>query len=405
MEFVCRLGTPEGRVLREVHTATDESALRSELEKRGYHIFEVHRRGLLKRLSLDQLLKRKREMPIEEFLLFNQELAALLRSGLPLLQALEMMLERMKSSEFRPVLADITDRVKSGEDLSEAFAAHGEMFPRLYPSSLKAGERSGELESVIRRFIRYQRLLLDAKKRVVTALVYPAVLIGLSITMILVLTVYVIPKFQDFYEALEGELPLLTKITLGFSTFLRGNWVLVILALVGMWIGFAGWRRTETGRFILDRLKLRIPLIGTILHRLALSEFTRSLATLLGGGIPLVPAFELATGAVGNASVRDRLAPTIQMVREGKPFYVALEESGVFTDLAIDMVKVGEATGALDEMLSNVSEFFDEQVETRLQRILSLLEPMMLVLMGVIIALILVSLYMPMFSVISGGSF
>ena len=403
MQFVCRVGTPEGQVVEQVHTATDEPSLRQELEKRGLHIFEVRRRGLS--LSLRSLWRRRRRMPAQRFMLFNQELAALLRSGLPLLQAMDMMLERYEDRDFQSVLEDIRDRVKSGQDLSEAFSVHGELFPRLYPASLKAGERSGELENVIRRFIRYTKLMLDARKRVVSSLIYPAVLIALSLTMILVLTVYVMPQFQDFYVAMEGELPLLTQATLGFSVFVRSNWVLILLGLAGLGAGFTYWRTTEKGRLLIDRTKLRLPLLGSIFRRLALSEFTRSLATLLSGGIPLVPAFELAADSVGNASIRERLAPRIQMVREGEPFYEALEESGAFTDMAIDMVKVGEATGALDEMLLSVSDFFDEQVETQLQRILSLLEPIMLVIMGVIIALILISLYLPMFSIISSGNF
>lgn len=403
MQFVCRVGTPEGHVLEQTHTAPDESALRHDLEKRGLHVFEVRRRGVT--LSLGSLFRRKRKMRTQQFVLFNQELAALLRSGLPLLQALEMMLERFKGRDLQPVLADIRDRVKSGADLSEAFAAHGELFPRLYPASLKAGERSGELENVIRRFVRYLKLMLEARKRVITSLIYPAVLIGLSITMILVLTVYVMPRFQDFYDAMEGELPALTQVTLGFSLFVRENWPMVGLGLIGVIAALLYWRRTDRGRLMIDRFKLRLPLLGPIFRKLGLSEFTRSLATLLSGGIPLVPAFELAADAVGNASIRERLTPRIQMVREGKPFHEALDDSGVFTDMAIDMIKVGEATGALDEMLLNVSDFFDEEVETQLQRILSLLEPIMLVIMGVIIALILVSLYLPMFSIVSTGNF
>jgi type IV pilus assembly protein PilC len=403
MQFVCRVGTSEGQVLEQVHTATDEPALRQDLEKRGLHIFEVRRRGLS--LSLRSLWRRRKRMPMQKFMLFNQELAALLRSGLPLLQALDLMLERYEDRDYQPVLADIRDRVKSGQDLSEAFSAYGDLFPRLYPASLKAGERSGELENVIRRFIRYTKLMLDARKRVISSLIYPAVLITLSLTMILVLTVYVMPQFQDFYTALEGELPAITKITLGFSVFVRSHYVLLPLLLVGLVCAFLYWRGTDNGRLLIDRSKLKLPLLGPIFRRLALSEFTRSLATLVSGGIPLVPAFELASEAVGNASIRERLGPRIQMVREGQPFYDALEESGVFPDMSIDMIKVGEATGALDEMLLSVSDFFDEQVETQLQRILSLLEPIMLVFMGVIIALILVSLYLPMFSIIRSGNF
>jgi type IV pilus assembly protein PilC len=408
MQYLCRIGTPDGRVLEEVFTASDETALKSELGKRGYHLFEVQRRGgggILPRFALPRFGGRRRKIPVDEFLVFNQELAALLKAGLPLLQALDLMLERMPNPHFRSVLTEVRDQVKSGVDLSEAFAQYGDLFPRLYPSSLKAGERSGELEQVIRRFIRYMKLVLDARRRVVSALIYPAVLVCLSIAMIVVMTIYVVPKFMVFFENLDAELPLITRLMLSVSNFARGNAGIIVAIVVGGAIFLRQWGRTDGGRLALDRLRLKVPFLGSVLHRFALSEFTRSLATLLSGGIPLVPAFEIAVSAVGNMFVRSRLEPTIQMVREGKPFYVALESSGVFTDMSVDMVKVGETTGSLDEMLTSVSDFLDEQIETRMGRLLTLVEPLMLVFMGIIIAIILISIYLPMFSVMGQNKF
>ena len=399
MQFVCRIGTPEGHVVEQVFEASDELALQSILDKRGYHLFEVRRRGL-PRVGVGGLRRRRRKIKDQTFLIFNQELAALLKAGLPLLQALELMLERLRDQHFKAVLTDIRDRVKSGEDLSEAFAAHGELFPRLYPSTLKAGERSGELEGVIRRFIRYLRLVLGARKRVVSALVYPAVLVGLSVTMIVIMMIYVVPRFMGFFAEMETELPLITRITLGLSGFASRNWPLLLAIVIGAVVFVRWWGRTAAGRLALDRWKLSVPFLGGVLHRFALSEFCRSLGTLLAGGIPLVPAFEIAVAGVGNAAIRQRIEPRIQMVREGKPFHVALEESEVFTDMSIDMVKVGEATGSLDDMLSSVSEFLDEEVETRMQRILALIEPLMLVMMGIIIAILLVSIYLPLFGLL-----
>jgi type IV pilus assembly protein PilC len=402
MQFICRVGTPDGRVLEEVFTASDESSLRTDLGKRGYHLFEVKRRGVPRKLAVPAL---RRRIPAQEFVVFNQELAALLKAGLPLLQTLDLMLERMKNQHFRSVLTDIRDRVKSGTDLSEAFAAHGDLFPRLYPSSLKAGERSGELEQVIRRFIRYMRLVLDARRRVISALIYPAVLVCLSVAMIAIMAIYVVPKFMGFFNELGADLPLITQIVLAVSTFANSNWILILIGLVVGAVALRTWGRTDTGRLALDRLKLRVLFLGPVLHRFAMSEFCRSLSTLLSGGIPLVPAFEIAVSSVGNAYVRSRLEPTIQMVREGKPFHDALEKSAIFTDMAIDMVKVGEATGSLDDMLSSVADFLDEQVETRMARLLSLVEPMMLVFMGIIIAILLVSIYLPMFSMLGSSKF
>ncbi|HVG08088.1 MAG TPA: type II secretion system F family protein [Thermoanaerobaculia bacterium] len=408
MQFVCRVGTPDGRVMEEVFNAADELALRTDLGKRGLHIFEVRRRGVPTRMATGTAagpVRRRRRIPTQDFMVFNQEIAALLKAGLPLLQALELMLERMRHPHFKAVLTDIRDRVKSGEDLSEAFAIHGEMFPRLYPATLKAGERSGELESVIRRFIRYMKLLLDARRRVISAMVYPAVLVCTSVAMIIIMAIYVVPKFMGFFDELDAELPLITRIVLGFSQFITGNWPVILIVLVGGLIFLRSWGRTPSGRVALDRVKIKVPFMGPVLHRFALAEFCRSLATLLSGGIPLVPAFEIAVASVGNSYVRNRIEPNIQMVREGKPFHEALERSEVFTDMSIDMVKVGEATGSLDDMLTNVSDFLDEQIETRMQRLLSLVEPLMLVFMGIIIAILLIAIYLPMFSMLGNSNF
>lgn len=396
MEFVVRVGTPEGRVTEQVHHARDESALKSDLLKKGLHVFEVRQKGMA--LGLPSWRGRRRKIPPATFLVFNQELAALLKAGLPLLQGLELMLERQRDPQLRTVLGDVRDRIKSGQDLSDAFAAYGDVFPPLYSSSLKAGERTGELEQVIRRFIRYQKLVLEARKKVVSALVYPTVLVLLSIAMIIVMTVVVVPKFTIFFRDLDVELPLITRITLAFSDFLTGNWYWLVPALVVAVVALRRWLATESGRLARDIYLLKVPLAGGIARRFALGEFTRSLSTLLGGGIPLVSALEIAVSAVGNLHIRRTLAPTIQQVREGKPFYGALETTELFEALEIDMVKVGEATGSLDTMLGSVAEFIDEQIETRMARLLTLVEPLMLVFMGLIVAMLLISIYVPLFN-------
>jgi type IV pilus assembly protein PilC len=398
MQFFCRLGTPEGAVIEQVHHATDADALRQDLQRKGFHVFEVR-----PRMALALALPRRRRrgaLPSQQFLVFNQELAALLAAGLPLLQCLELMLERMKDPLFREVLADVRERVASGQELSAAFEAHGDLFPRLYPSSLKAGERSGDLEKVIRRFVRYLQLVQEARKRVVSALVYPAVLVCLSLAMIVIMTVFVVPKFAGLYADLEAELPLITRITLAVGRFMQSNWIVIVLLLAGGTWALRRWGDTPQGRIALDHLRVRLPVLGPVFHRFGISELTRSLATLLDGGLPLVPSLEIATGAVGNAWLRDRLQPTVQRVREGKALHAALEQTKVVEDLAIDMVKVGETTGALGVMLTNVSDFLDQEVEIRMQRLLTLVEPLMLVFMGIVVSLLLISVYLPMFSIL-----
>jgi len=398
MDFVCHIGTPDGRVRRETRSAPDERILRAELEREGLQLLALER-SRVAALRPGWLRLGSRKVPLQDLQVFNQELAALLRAGLPLLQALRMLSTRQRNPQFRSILQQVHERVKSGVELSAAFGEFEDAFPALYASSLMAGERTGELEQVIRRFIRYLKLLLDARKRVYSALVYPMLLVGLSVAMIAVMALYVLPKFQVFFAAMDlKELPALTRFTMGASTFLRDNILVVAAAIVLGIVAYQRWAATTHGRLVVDRLRLRLPFVGLVLHRFALSEYCRSLSTLLSGGLPLVPALEISTRAVGNAWVRSRLEPSIRRVREGEALHKALGEAELVPDLALDMVEVGEATGSLDQMLANVSEFFDEEVETRMQRILSLLEPILLIFVASIVAILLASVYLPVFS-------
>lgn len=399
-EFVCRLGTPAGDVIREVRRADDAATLRRELTRAGYHVFDLQQRGLLAKLKLPAASARVRSVPMRPFLIFNQELAALLRAGLPLLQGLDLLHERAREPFLKRALDDIRDRVRGGEDLSDAVAAQGEVFPGLYAATLKAGERTGELEEVVRRFIRYQRLVLEARKKTVSALVYPAVLVGLSMVLIAVMAIFVMPRFQSFYTALDAELPTLTKITLGVSQALQRYWpVLLAVLAVGGWLAWR-FKRTERGRLWLAGVGLRVPLIGSIFRRLGVAEFSRSAATLLIGGMPLPQTLQIAVGSVGNVKIRNELMPVIRRVQEGQALNEAVADISLIDALAVDMIKVGESTGSLGAMLSEVADFLDEEVETFLQRILGLLEPLMLVFMGIVVALLLVSVYLPLFSVL-----
>lgn len=400
MQFVCRVGTSGGRIVEDVFEATDEATLRQQLTQRGYHIFDVRRRGPIGRLRIPSRSRETNRIGFRELTIFNQELAALLRSGLPMLQALDLMLERQKEPVFRSTLSEVRDRVKSGEDLSSAIDAFGDMFPPLYAATLKAGESSGEMEQVIRRFIRYLQLVTETRKRIVSALVYPTALVGLSVALIGVMTIWVMPRFTDFFSSLRVDLPLLTRITMGLSVFVKEHFLLLVIVVVTLVLLVLNMSRTEAGRNAISRAQLRVPLLGPVFHRLALSEFCRSLATLLAGGIPIVSGLEVAVGAVSNSYFRQRLEPMIDGVREGQSLATSLEETGVGSDIVIDMVEVGEATGSLDTMLSDVSDFLDEEVETSLQRLLSLLEPVMLVLMGIIVATLLISVYLPLFSLL-----
>ncbi|MDH3743488.1 MAG: type II secretion system F family protein [Acidobacteriota bacterium] len=398
MEFVCTLGTPQGRVIEEVHEAGSEEAARKELVRQGYHVFKIRRGGALGSFSLPRFGRRGRRISEETLLLFNQELAALLRAGLPILQALEIMLRRQREPLFHEVLTQVRSKVENGADLSDAFEDFADLLPRIYPQTLKAGERSGELEQVIRRFVRYQSLVTSTRRKVVSALVYPALLVALSLALIGVMTVFVVPKFSDFFSNMESDLPLITRVTVAVSAFLGDNWLWMSLAALAVVIGATSLSRSRRGAQMLGALRLRLPLLGNLFQKMALSEFSRALSTLLSGGIPLVSALESSVEAVSNVHIRRQLEPTVAAVREGNALHASLEASGVVPEVVIEMATVGEETGDLDTMLTNASEFLDEEVETSLQRILTLLEPLLLVMMGVIVAILLVSIYLPLFS-------
>ncbi|HEX3108900.1 MAG TPA: type II secretion system F family protein [Thermoanaerobaculia bacterium] len=396
-EFIVRIGTPDGDIVeRRVH-ANSVSAAQDELRRQGMHVFET-KRGTF---SLTDLLPRSRKViSTERFLTFNQELLALVRAGLPIIQSLDLMLERQKNLRFREVLLDIRDQIKSGVALSDAFASYGDLFPTIYSTSLRAGERSGDLEGVLRRFLRYQKIIVNLRKKVVGALVYPAVLVSLSAAMVFVMLTYVIPRFAEFYTGFGAQLPFFTRVMIAFATGLRQNLLFVIIGAVLAVFLFRRWIRTS-GRVTWDRWKLKIPLAGGILHRFAIMQFTQSLGTLLSGGTPMVPAIEIGSQSVTNQEVSHKIFAIVQNVREGEPLWRSLESTGVVSDLAIEMIKVGESTGALTEMLSNVSEFYDEEIEARLARMVAAIEPIILVFMGGVIAVLLYAFYLPLFQLSS----
>ncbi|HKA35710.1 MAG TPA: type II secretion system F family protein [Thermoanaerobaculia bacterium] len=397
-EFRAKVGWPDGSVAEEAIQAPDLAAARTEVERRGGHVFEIRREG---GLSFSGRRRRRGHVKMRDFLIFNQELIALLKAGLPVLHSFELLLERQESAVLRRVLADIRERVNAGAAISDAFAEQGDLFPRLYWTSLKAGEKSGEIESVLRRYVKYQRTIMALTRKVISTLVYPAILIALSIGLIAILMTVVIPRFQEFFGDFKAELPLLTVVVIGTAGFLREH-ILVLLA--GLVVGgfFASrWLKSPRGASWGDKMILKLPVVGGIFRRFSISQFTRSLATLLGGGTPLVPALENAAVAIGNRHVSAQIADVIPRVREGGELWKALESTGIFTNLTIEMVKVGEASGALEEMLSSVSEFYDEEIDLLLARVISFVEPAILVIMGGVIMTILLSVYLPIFRLMS----
>ncbi len=399
MEFRCRLGTPGGEIVEGVYVAEDEARLRREFEEKGLYVLAIQRPA---RAALGSFkIPTRNRISTREFLVFNQELATLLKAGMPLVQSLDILRQRVANPLLKSVLDDVYDRVRAGSSLSEAFEAQGTMFPGIYTASLLAGEKSGSLEQVIRRYVSYVKVISAVKRKTVSALVYPAILLALSCIVVSIIVLRVVPEFGAFYNQFGKELPLSTRIIVSFSNFAVAYFFVVLIGIAAVILASIAWLRKAGNRRRFDKWILGIPAVGPIAQRFATSQAARTLATLLGGGIPLVNAIDVSARSIGNQYISHELTLAAQQVREGRALASAMMASGAFPDVAIKMVEVGESTGALQEMLNSLSEFYDEEIETSLTRFITIVEPALLVIMGIIIAALLLSLYMPLFNLSS----
>jgi len=395
MEFRCRLASPTGEIVEGLYTSENETRLRHELEEKGLYVLSLRQRGAIGGLSLR--LPRRSSVPTREFLVFNQELATLLKAGMPLVQSLDLLKRRVDSPTFRGVLNDVHDRVRGGAALSEAFGAHAGLLPSVYTASLLAGERSGNLDQVLRRFVEYTKIIETVKRKTISALIYPAILVTLAIVLVSIIVLRVVPAFTDFYATFDAELPPLTRGIVFVSLVVRQQYLLILVVLAAAVGAFVVWFRQAGQMARLDRLILRVPVVGEIAGKFATSQMSRTLATLLGGGLPLVNALEIAARSVGNQHIAAELDVVTTRVREGQSFAAALEARRVFPDVAVRMAEVGESTGALQDMLNTVADFYDEEISTQMERFVTLVEPVLLVIMGVVIAGLLLALYLPLF--------
>ncbi len=392
-EFVIKLADERGRVQEQVQTAATAEELRARFAHAGYHVFSIKARGGSSR----------RKTKLEPFLIFNQQFLTLVRAGLPILGSLQMLAKAQKNQNFAAQLDDVAARVKTGESLSAAFEAQAG-FPPMYTTTLLAGERSGNLQEVLERYVAFQRVSLSFQKKLVASLIYPCVLLVLVTAVMIFLFTVVIPEFADLYNQLGSKLPPITTVLLNFGTWLRHNFLWV--ALIVLAIGVAFWRFSvsERGRETVDGIRIRLPLIGNIWLKYQIALFSRTLSTLLAGGLPLVPALETAARSITSRKIAKGVFTSIETVREGKGLSDSFTRTKVFPGLATEMIAVGEQTGALPAMLNSVAEFFEEDVSTALTAALSLIEPVILIIMAVVVALILISLYLPIFSMGAGST-
>jgi len=395
VEFRCRLASASGEVVEGVYVADSEARLRHELEEKGLYVLSLQPKGGLAGLSFR--LPTRSAIPSREFLIFNQELATLLRAGMPLVQSLDLLKSRIQSPVFRSVLNDVHERVRSGSALSDAFASHANLFPSVYTASLVAGERSGNLDAVLRRFVEYSKIVATVKRKTISALIYPVILITLAAVLVSIIVLKVVPAFSDFYESFNAQLPLMTRVIVGISDFMVANFWLLLIGLLTAAAAIAVWVRQPGQRARLDRWLLSVPMLGDVARKFATSQMARTLSTLLGGGLPLVNALDIAARSVGNRFMATELDVVAARVREGSSFAGALEARHVFPDVAVKMAEVGESTGALQDMLNTVADFYDEEISTNMERFVTLIEPVLLVVMGIVIAGLLLALYMPLF--------
>ena len=390
-----RYSDPRGQMHEQVTEAPTERDAREKLAQQGYLVYSVHAKDLSARLGGSTA--RKKTVNLEKFLIFNQQFVTLIRAGLPILKGLDLLADRLTDEKLGRHIQTVRDEVKTGTGLSDAFA-HQQVFPPMYVTSVLAGEKSGSLTEVLERYITYQRMTLAVRKKILLSLLYPCVLIVLVVCLIAFLITYVVPNFAELYKSMEAKLPAATQILIAVGTTARGYVLAAIGFLIVAGIATYLWSKNESSQEKLDNLKRRLPIFGEIWTKYQVAQFARVLSTLLVGGIPLVQALETAGRSLGTALLKKALDRVAVLVREGKPLSESLQSTGMFPALAVDMMEVGESTGALPQMLSSVAEFYEDDVATRMSAVLSLIEPGIMIFMGIFVAFVLVALYLPIFS-------
>ena len=394
-EFVLKYADPRGEVHQQVAEAGSEKELRERYSQQGFLIYSIKPRHEIAGVSMGG--GRKKKINLEKFLIFNQQFVTLVRAGLPILKALDLLSDRLTDPKLAPYIKAVRQEVRNGALLSDAFERQG-VFPPIYVTSVLAGEKSGALGEVLDRFIHYQKLALAVRKKLLLSLVYPCMLIVLVICLMVFLVTFVVPKFAELYNSMSAKLPAATEILIAVGTTARNYILGGFIALIVAAIAFRFWAKTEKGEVRVDRWRLRTPLLGEIWIKYQVAQFSRVLGTLLVGGIPLLQALETASSSLGTRLLKTTLADAGKMVKEGQSLSVALTKTKIFPGLSIDMIEVGESTGALPQMLASVAEFYEDDVNTRMSASLSLIEPAIMIFMGAFVTFVLVALYLPIFS-------
>jgi type IV pilus assembly protein PilC len=394
-EFLVKMADERGHVLQQVESGVSEQEIRDRFAQQGFLIYSVkNRRGVL---PFGGGAGRKKALKADQFVVFNQQFLTLIKAGLPILKSLSILSKRQKNPYFKAILDNVQDRVKSGELLSAAFEAQGAT-SKIYTTTLLAGERSGNLEEVLGRYITFQRITVSFRKKLISSLWYPALLVTALAIMLTFLMTYVVPQFADLYASLNAKLPAITLVMLSIGRGIQHYYYLILAGLLGLALLVTFWIRSEKGSKTMDALRYRLPLFGEIWMKYQIAMFSRTLSTLLTGGLPLVPSLETASQSINSFKISSNVEYAAKRVREGRSLSYSLEETQFFPDLAIEMIEVGESTGALPAMLNSVAEFYEEDVQNSLATAMQLIEPAILIFMGITVAFVLLSLYLPIFS-------
>jgi type IV pilus assembly protein PilC len=393
-EFVVKIADDRGHLHQQVEHGYSEAEVRDRFSQQGYLVYWVKPQGLL---SGGGSLGRRRKLKQSSFLVFNQQFLTLIRAGLPILNSLDLLVKRQKDARLRQLLENVRDRVKGGEALSDAFAAQG-VVPKIYTTTLMAGEKSGNIDEVLTRYINFQRLAMTFRKKLFVSLIYPTLLVSVVLIMVMFLFTFVVPKFADLFNSLDAQLPAITlfMLAVGQKTQKYFPYGLAVFT-IGLFL-FWRWKSTDGGADRIDRFILGVPLLGDIRLKHQVSSFSRMLSTLLQGGLPLVPAMETAGASMTSRRILKGVMRAGTRVREGQGLAGSLEEQKIFPDLAVEMIEVGESTGALPAMLNSVAEFYEEDVQTALGASLALIEPLILIVMAIFVGGVLISLYLPIFT-------
>ncbi len=394
-EWSLKYADSRGEIHQQVAEANSERELRDRLSAQGFLIYSIKQRS--DAVSAVTRPRGRQKLDLEKFLIFNQQFVTLIKAGLPILKSLDLLADRLTDPKLGKHVAAVRDEVRTGTVLSEAFAKQG-IFPPVYVTTVLAGEKSGSLAEVLDRYIAYQRLTLSVRKKVMVSLIYPTVLIILVICLIVFLVTYVVPNFAQLYNSMNAQLPEMTQILIAVGTTARGYVLLMFGLVVAAAVAFRLWIKTESGRAGWDRIKLRTPVLGDVWIKYQVAQFSRVLSTLLVGGIPLIQALETGSQSMGSPLLEKALAAARKSVKEGQTLSSSLIETNIFPGLSTDMIEVGESTGALPQMLNSVAEFFDEDVNTRIGATLALIEPAIMIFMGIFVAFVLLALYLPIFS-------